>query len=47
MKILHLSTTDIQGGAARGAFWLHKALQQQGVESAMFVDRNTPMTGPS
>jgi glycosyltransferase involved in cell wall biosynthesis len=39
MKILHLSTTDIQGGAARGAFWLHKALQQQGVDSAMFVDR--------
>ncbi|HEX7008040.1 MAG TPA: glycosyltransferase family 4 protein [Alphaproteobacteria bacterium] len=39
MKILHLSTTDIQGGAARGAFWLHKALQQQGVESIMFVDR--------
>ena len=39
MKVLHLSTTDIQGGAARGAFWLHKALQEQGVESSMFVDR--------
>jgi glycosyltransferase involved in cell wall biosynthesis len=39
MKVLHLSTTDIQGGAARGAFWLHKALQQQGVQSSMFVDR--------
>jgi glycosyltransferase involved in cell wall biosynthesis len=39
MKVLHLSTTDIQGGAARGAFWLHKALQQEGVESSMFVDR--------
>jgi len=39
MKILHLSTTDIQGGAARGAFWLHKALRQQGIDSSMFVDR--------
>jgi glycosyltransferase involved in cell wall biosynthesis len=39
MRILHLSTTDIQGGAARGAFWLHKALRQQGIESSMFVDR--------
>ena len=39
MKVLHLSTTDIQGGAARGAFWLHKALQEQGVESTMYVDR--------
>lgn len=39
MKVLHLCTTDIRGGAARGAFWLHKALQQDGVDSVMFVDR--------
>src|SRR5690606_24953276 len=36
MRVLHLSTTDVQGGAARGAFWLHKALQDQGVGSSMF-----------
>ncbi|MEB3829839.1 glycosyltransferase family 4 protein [Phormidium sp. CCY1219] len=37
MKILHLSQFDIEGGAARGAFWLHNALQQAGVESQMLV----------
>lgn len=37
MKVLHLSTSDIDGGAARGAYWLHKALQQAGTESNMLV----------
>jgi glycosyltransferase involved in cell wall biosynthesis len=39
MKVLHLSTTDIQGGAARGAFWLHTALRRHGVDSQILVDR--------
>jgi glycosyltransferase involved in cell wall biosynthesis len=39
MRILHLSTTDILGGAARGAFWLHSALRRRGVDSVMLVDR--------
>ena len=38
-RILHLSTTDIQGGAARGAYWLHRALASKGVDSLMLVDR--------
>lgn len=38
-RILHLSTTDVQGGAARGAFWLHRALAEKGVDSLMLVDR--------
>jgi glycosyltransferase involved in cell wall biosynthesis len=37
MKILHLSTGDIDGGAARGAYWLHQALIQAGVDSTMLV----------
>lgn len=37
MKILHLSRSDIGGGAARGAYWLHNALQQAGIESNMLV----------
>ncbi|MGB3787124.1 MAG: glycosyltransferase family 4 protein [Phormidesmis sp.] len=37
MKVLHLSTADANGGAARGAYWMHKALQQAGVESHMLV----------
>ena len=37
IKVLHLSTYDISAGAARGACWLHNALQQAGVESNMLV----------
>lgn len=51
MKILHLSQSDIEGGAARGAYWLHTALQQAGVESQMLVaskDSHDPrVVGPS
>ena len=39
MKVLHLSSMDIEGGAARGAFWLHKALLRTGVDSQMLVDK--------
>ncbi|NEP19109.1 MAG: glycosyltransferase [Leptolyngbya sp. SIO4C1] len=37
MKVLHLSTSDYSGGAARGAYWMHKALQQANVNSMMLV----------
>ncbi len=37
MKVLHLSTTDITGGAGIAAFRLHLALRKQGVESFMLV----------
>lgn len=37
MKILHLSTLDANGGAARGAYWMHTALKQAGVDSYMLV----------
>ena len=36
-KILHLSTTDIEGGAARAAYRLHQGLQSIGVTSQMLV----------
>lgn len=39
MKVLHLSTFDIRGGAARGAYWLHQALERRGVDSRMLVGR--------
>ena len=39
MRVLHLSTTDIRGGAARGAYWLHKALPETGIDSHMLVGR--------
>jgi len=37
MKVLHLSTADANGGAARGAYWMHKALLKAGIDSHMLV----------
>ncbi|MEO1298491.1 MAG: glycosyltransferase family 4 protein [Cyanobacteria bacterium J06636_16] len=39
MKVLHINYSDIEGGAARGAYWMHKALKRAGVESSMLVAR--------
>ncbi|MGF1522991.1 MAG: glycosyltransferase family 4 protein [Leptolyngbyaceae cyanobacterium] len=39
MKVLHINYSDIEGGAARGAYWMHKALKQAGLESTMLVAR--------
>ena len=41
MRVLHLSTFDQDGGAARGSLWLHDALRAQGVDSVMMVGRKT------
>ncbi|MCU0534000.1 MAG: glycosyltransferase family 4 protein [Hydrococcus sp. Prado102] len=37
MKVLHLSTSDLDGGAARAAYRLHQGLQAVNVESQMLV----------
>jgi glycosyltransferase involved in cell wall biosynthesis len=37
MKILHLNSSDIQGGAARAAYRIHKGLQGIGIDSKMLV----------
>ena len=37
MRVLHLSTMDISGGAARAAYRLHKGLQANGISSSMMV----------
>lgn len=39
MRILHISTSDTRGGAARGSYWLHQALCEAGVDSLMLVGR--------
>jgi glycosyltransferase involved in cell wall biosynthesis len=41
MKVLHLCTTDADGGAARGSLWLHEALCGQDVQSLMMVARKS------
>jgi glycosyltransferase involved in cell wall biosynthesis len=45
MRIVHLNTYDIRGGAARAAFGLHTALRRAGHDSTMLVahrDSNDP-----
>jgi glycosyltransferase involved in cell wall biosynthesis len=37
MKIAHVNTYDLSGGAARAAYRLHRGLVEDGVESVMFV----------
>lgn len=37
MRVVHLSTQDIKGGAARAAHRLHRGLEGTGVKSTMFV----------
>ena len=41
MKVLHLSTFDIEGGAARAAFRLHRSLVSSDVDSRMLVRSKT------
>lgn len=41
MKIVHISTVDISGGAARAAYRLHTALRRVGQDSTMLVARST------
>ena len=38
MKVLHVSFSDSEGGAARAAYRVHKALVSVGVESRMFAN---------
>jgi len=38
MKVLHLIAGDLTGGAARGAYWLHKALVNLGVDSRILTN---------
>lgn len=37
MRILHISSSDVTGGAARGAYRIHQSLLQAGVASRMLV----------
>ena len=41
MKVLHLSNSDINGGAARAAYRLHQGLQGIGVTSQMLVQNKS------
>lgn len=40
IKVLHVVAGDLSGGAARGAYWLHRGLLESGVESKMIIQNN-------
>lgn len=37
VKVLHIVAGDLSGGAARGAYWLHKGLLKSGLDSRMII----------
>ncbi len=41
MKVLHLNTSDIKGGAARAAYRLHQGLQNINIDSQMLVQEKS------
>lgn len=51
MKIIHVSASDVNGGAARAAYRIHKSLGCVGVQSEMWVNNydsgDWTVTGPS
>lgn len=46
MKVLHLVANDLSGGAARGAYWLHRAQRSIGIESSIFTNSHTTFNDP-
>ena len=43
MKVLHLVAGNLSGGAARGAYWLHRAQREIGIESSILTNSSTTM----
>lgn len=37
LRVLHINGLNLNTGAARGVYWLHKALMKQGVESRILI----------
>jgi glycosyltransferase involved in cell wall biosynthesis len=47
MNVLHIVAGDINGGAARGAYWLHQGLRAIGVDSQVFTNSQDTHNDPS
>ena len=47
MKVLHLIAGELTGGAARGAYWLHKGLRELGVDSHVMTNGRETYGDPS
>ncbi|KFZ36537.1 hypothetical protein HR45_15480 [Shewanella mangrovi] len=46
MKVVHLIAGNINGGAARGAYWLHKGLLEQGIDSTIITSSELTLGEP-
>lgn len=47
MKILHLVAGELTGGAARGAYWLHSAQRELGLDSVLLTSGRSNFGDPS
>ena len=47
MKVLHIAAGGLSGGAARGAYWLHKAQREIGLDSKMLLGGDGDHADPS
>lgn len=47
VKVLHLIAGDLNGGAARGAYWLHLALRELGVKSRVLTNSRETLEDPT
>jgi glycosyltransferase involved in cell wall biosynthesis len=47
MRVLHLVAGELTGGAARGAYWLHLALREIGVDSEILTNGRSKSNDPS
>jgi len=47
MKVVHLVAGGLEGGAARGAYWLHSSLMKAGVDSFILTNSKCEGDNPS
>lgn len=47
MNILHIISGDLNGGAAKGAYWLHQGLLEQGIQSRVLTNAPDSFGDPS
>ena len=47
IKVVHLVAGSLNGGAARGAYWLHKGLLGHGVESHIITNHHDDLNDPT
>jgi glycosyltransferase involved in cell wall biosynthesis len=47
MNVVHLAAGELNSGAARGAYWLHKALRKLGVDSTFLCNARVTPDDPS